>query len=299
MGEGSRVSAVQVAGLDKSYGPTVALDGLDLEVRSGTITGFLGPNGAGKTTTFRVLLGLTRPDRGRVRVLGEDLPTGLDRIVKRVGAIVDEPGLLSPLTGHQNLVVAAHTLGFGNHRINGLVDFVGLADAIHRPVSGYSKGMRQRLALAAALIGDPELLLLDEPLDGLDPAGQHIFKQKLRALVDGEGRTVVVSSHDLADVEALVDDVVVIVRGHLRFQGTLGALLGARRRLRVVVADRQRARATLGEAGFAVEEEDGGLVVDADDGAPVARALAQAGLFPSALYPVNDSLERVFLEMTS
>ena len=152
---------VVVDGLRKRYGATVALDGLSLEFPGGRLSGFLGPNGAGKTTTFRILLGLSRPDAGTARIGDMSIDHDLARIVKRVGAIVDEPGLLRPLTGRQNLVVAAHTLGFGHERIEALAEFVELSDDLDRPVSGYSKGMRQRLALASALLGNPDVLLLD------------------------------------------------------------------------------------------------------------------------------------------
>lgn len=291
--------AVVARDLRKRYGSSVALDGLSFEVASGRVTGFLGPNGAGKTTTFRVLLGLTRPDSGTASVVGMDVATDLAKIVKRVGAIVDEPGLLRPLTGRQNLVIAAHTLGFGHDRIPQLVEFVELTDSIDRAVSGYSKGMRQRLALAAAMVGDPEVLFLDEPLDGLDPAGQHAFKDRLRSLAADEGRTVLISSHALADVQELADDVVVIARGSLRFQGSLAEMMGQTETLRVRVEDADRALAVLHSAGLGGEIDGGSeIVLDHSDGSSVVEALAREGIYPSAVIPVAPTLEKVFLEMT-
>lgn len=300
MGQGGGVtSAVVVEDLRKTYGKTVALDGLSFEIPAGAITGFLGPNGAGKTTTFRALLGLTRPNAGRAEILGMDVGKDTARIVKRVGAIVDEPGLLRPLTGRQNLVVAAHTLGFGHERIDEMGEFVELTADLDRLVAGYSKGMRQRLALAAALLGNPELLLLDEPLDGLDPAGQQTFKRRLRQLVDEEGRTVVISSHNLNDVQALADHVVVIAAGALRFQGPLTDLLDGGGGIRVTVDQPEEAAGLLRAAGMEVTEADGVLLVAAQDGSLVSKALADGGLYPSALVPASQSLETVFLELTS
>ena len=285
---------VVVTGLRKRYGSTVAVDGLSLEFPAGKLSGFLGPNGAGKTTTFRILLGLTRPDEGTARIGDMSIDHDLARIVKRVGAIIDEPGLLRPLTGRQNLVVAAHTLGFGHERIEALAEFVELSDDLDRPVSGYSKGMRQRLALAAALLGDPDVLFLDEPLDGLDPAGQSSFKQRLRRLVDQDRKTVVISSHNLSDVQALADHVVVIARGALRYQGPLPTLLGGAREIRVTVGEPAAALNVLRSAGLDARVSDSVLVVTADDGAVVAKTLAEAGIYPSALVPANQSLEEVF-----
>jgi ABC-2 type transport system ATP-binding protein len=171
MPEGS--PAIQVNGLHKRYGRTHALQGLDFEIPAGRLTGFLGPNGAGKTTTFRALTGLTIPDEGDIGVLGMRVPGDLASITKKIGCIVEEPGLLKAHSGWVNMRIAADTLGFGHERIETMIDFVGLTDDAGRRVAEYSKGMRQRLALAAAMLGDPQLLLLDEPLDGLDPAGQR------------------------------------------------------------------------------------------------------------------------------
>ncbi len=296
MSEGIPDAAVAVRGLEKRYGKTVALAGLSFEMPTGQISGFLGPNGAGKTTTFRALFGLTRPNAGEVEVLGRRVPDQLLEITKRVGAIIEEPGLIKALSGWNNLVVAADTLGFGHHRIGEMLDFVGLSDDARRRVGGYSKGMRQRLALAAALLGDPQLLVLDEPLDGLDPAGQHALKARLRNLAD-RGVTVVVSSHNLADVEALADYVVVIDRGRLVTQGPLESLLGGSA-TRVVVSAPSAAVDVLRLAGFGVEVDGGELVVDSDDGSRIIAALSEAGIHPQEVRSERSSLERVFLGLT-
>ncbi len=288
--------AVKVANLHKSYGRTQALAGLDFEIPAGKVTGFLGPNGAGKTTSFRALLGLTRADSGDMEVLGIPSPSGLREITKRVGVIIEEPGLIRPLTGRVNLRVAADTLGFGHDRILDLLEFVGMTADADRRVSEYSKGMRQRLALAAAMVGDPELLILDEPLDGLDPAGQHVFKARLRGLAE-EGRTVVVSSHNLGDVEALAEHVVVIDRGRLVTQGPLADMLN-RSGIRVEVSRVDEAAALLEAAGMTVTRDGSALLVDAEDSEPVVRLLAEAGIYPKAVGQAHNSLEQVFLGLT-
>lgn len=289
--------AIRVSGLHKSYGRTQALRGLDFEIPSGQLTGFLGPNGAGKTTTFRALTGLTNPNAGDVSVLGMPVPGDLPRITKKIGCIIEEPGLMKAHSGRVNMGIAADTLGFGHDRIDAMLEFVGLSGDAGRRVSEYSKGMRQRLALAAAMLGDPELLLLDEPLDGLDPAGQKAFRARLRSLVD-EGTTVVVSSHDLADIEALADYVIVISQGRLVSQGPLQGLLGDGR-IRVVVADTQAASQVLIGKGMATGIDELGLLVEAADGSDVVKSLAEAGIYPSEVRPARETLESVFLGITA
>ena len=291
-------NAITVEGLVKHYKKAKALDGLDFTVPSGAITGFLGPNGAGKTTTFRALLGLTRPNAGRIEILGHHVPAELKAVAKQVGAIIEEPGLIRALGGRNNLEVAADTLGFGHERIGELLEFVELTQDAKRRVEEYSKGMRQRLALAAALLGEPELLLMDEPLDGLDPSGQRGFRERLRQIAD-EGRTVVVSSHDLADIEALADYVVVINHGRLVVQGTLDELLGGSGGTRVVVADPAAAVAALAAAGIEAVTESNGLTVHEEDGSRIVEVLARSGIYPSEVASIRNSLESVFLGMTT
>jgi ABC-2 type transport system ATP-binding protein len=288
--------AILVAGLVKRYGSVTALDGLECIVPSGAITGLLGPNGAGKTTLFRSLLGLTRINEGSIQVLGHSIPAGLHDVAKKVGAIIEEPGLIRALSGRVNLQVAADQLGFGHERIDGLLSFVELQDDAKRKVEQYSKGMRQRLALAASLIGDPPLLLLDEPLDGLDPAGQIAFRARLREIADS-GRTVVVSSHDLADIEALADYVVVLDHGKLVTEGPLEEMLSGRA-TRVVADDLVAAGSALTAAGIGVRADGGALIVDDEDGSKVIRVLAGAGIYPSEVGPARSTLESVFLGMT-
>ena len=288
--------AIKIEGLVKRYKSTTALDGFDCVVPSGAITGLLGPNGAGKTTLFRSLLGLTRTDAGSILVLGQEIPRGLVEVTKKIGAIIEEPGLIRALTGRVNLQVAADQLGFGHDRIDEMLEFVGLQADAGRKIDEYSKGMRQRLALGAALIGDPQLLLLDEPLDGLDPAGQMAFRARLREIADS-GQTVVVSSHDLADIEALADYVVVLNRGKLVTEGPLEEMLSGGA-TRVVTDGAAAAVAALSAAGIGVRQDGSGLMVEENDGSRVVRVLAEAGIYPKEIRPARSTLESVFLGMT-
>lgn len=288
--------AIEVVGLQKSYKKTHAVRGLDFVIPSGAITGFLGPNGAGKTTTFRALLGLTRFDSGDITILGENVPGDLLAVTKKVGAIIEEPGLIKALTGRVNMRVAADQLGFGHDKIDELLEFVELTGDAGRRLGDYSKGMRQRLALAAALLGDPELLLLDEPLDGLDPAGQKAFRSRLRSIAD-QGRTVVVSSHDMADVEALADYVVVIDKGRLVSQGPIDDLL-AGSGTKIVVQSPDHAARVLRSENIESSVEDGWLVVDSEDGSRIVEILAREGIYPSEVTPARASLETFFLGAT-
>jgi ABC-2 type transport system ATP-binding protein len=290
--------AITFEGVSKRYRSTQALADLSVGFPAGKLTGFLGPNGAGKTTSFRIALGLTRPQAGRVTVLGEPIPASLPRVIKRVGAVIEEPGIHKTLSGRDNARVAAMTLGRGLDEVDRLLEFVGLGTDAGRSAGGYSKGMRQRLALAITLLGDPEVLVLDEPLDGLDPAGQVSFKTKLRQLVDDHGKTVIVSSHDLADVESLADHVVVIDRGRLRANGSLEEVRGQGDSFEVRVGDVETATALLAAAGWEVGTERDALRVQGATGEDISRALASGGIYPQALIPGGNSLERVFLELT-
>ncbi|MGH8957875.1 MAG: ABC transporter ATP-binding protein [Acidimicrobiia bacterium] len=292
------MDAIVAEGLRKRYRKTIALDGLSFTFPAGKVSGFLGPNGAGKTTTFRSLLGLTKPDAGTMEVLGMSVRDRLPEIVKRLGAIVEEPGLVKGLSGRDNLVVAARTLGRGHKRVDDLLEFSGLGSEGGRRIDGYSKGMRQRLALAAALLGDPELLILDEPLDGLDPAGQAQIKDSLRRLA-ADGKSVIVSSHNLSDVEAMADHVVVINKGRLLAAGDLASLLGSfRSGYTVEIEQPDRAAAVLADAGIDAVLDGDLVAVSTEDGAAISRALAGAGLYPRELARRSGRLEELFLSLT-
>ena len=215
---------ISVDRVTKRYGPITALDDLSFQARAGAVTGFLGPNGAGKSTTLRVLLGLARPTSGSATVLGHPYHE-LDDPAGTVGALLEASTFHPWRTARSHLRIVAAAAGIPAARIGEVLDEVGLAGAADRRVGGFSLGMRQRLGLAGALLGRPRILLLDEPANGLDPEGIRWLRGFLRAYADA-GNTVLISSHLLAEVQQTVDDVVIIARGRLRFQGSLEALTG-------------------------------------------------------------------------
>jgi ABC-2 type transport system ATP-binding protein len=217
---------ITVDGLTKRYGPLTAVDHLTFDVEPGVVTGFLGPNGAGKTTTLRMLLGLVTPTAGRALIGGRhyaELPAPR----RVVGAVLEATGFHPGRRGHDHLRILAEAGGIPRGRVEEVLRRVGLDDAAHRRVGGYSLGMRQRLGLAAALLGDPPVLVLDEPANGLDPAGMADLRELLRGLA-GEGRTVLMSSHVLSEVAQTVDRVVIVAGGTLRYAGPLAELTGAK-----------------------------------------------------------------------
>ena len=304
--------AVETRGLTKRFGANVAVDGVDLLIPRGCAFGYLGPNGAGKTTLIRVLLGLTRADAGTMALLGYPVPRHRDVALARVGAIVDEPRFHNHLTGRQNLqLLAAAREPAARDRIGPALERVGIAQRADDRVAKYSMGMRQRLGVAACLIGDPELLILDEPMNGLDPAGMHEMRDMIRSLV-AEGRTVVLSSHLLDEVERTCDAVAIVDRGQVIRQGPIAELLaGTAVTVQVECSEPDRACSLLAEARLpgATSVADGGLTVTLPPGAEpgasreavaeVARVLVDGGISVYRLQPVQTSLESWFLQVTS
>jgi len=299
--------ALATQGLAKRYGSRVALDGLDLRVPSGVVYGFLGPNGAGKTTTMRILTGLVRADAGRVELFGRPFGRRDRKQLFGVGALIEAPSFYPFLSGRENLrALAATGAPTPASRIDELLALVNLRDRAGDTVSGYSLGMKQRLGIAGALLSDPRLLLLDEPANGLDPAGIAGMRDTLRALA-AAGKTVFVSSHILSEVQQLADVVGIIARGRLIREGRIEQLLREEGSVRVRVAPPEvpSAGATLeavagpGTVRAETGPEDGWLEVriDPERGAELNRALAGAGVFASRI-EVGTNLEELFLELT-
>jgi len=295
-----------VEGLGKRYRrlrgrPVVALDGVDLVVPEGGVYGFLGPNGSGKTTTIRCLLGLARPTSGRCRLLGADAAGDLSGVMRRVGSLVETPGLSPGLSARRNLAVLGRLDGIGAARVDEVLSRVGLADRAGDAVRGFSLGMRQRLGVAIALLKDPELLVLDEPANGLDPAGIREVRVLLRSLGD-EGRTVFVSSHILSEVQATCDQVAILARGRCVAAGPVAEVLsaGGPGGLLVRLADLGAGQAALERAGIAATRQGDALVAEVApaEAERVSRALAEARLYLTELRPTEVSLEDVFLELT-
>ena len=298
--------ALATRGLRKSYGPRRALDGLDLSVPAGVVYGFLGPNGAGKTTTLRVLTGLVHPDGGTVEILGKPFHRGDRHRLFEVGALVESPTFYPYLSARANLrELAASGARVPSRRIEELLDVVGLCERANDRVQEYSMGMKQRLGIAAALLSDPKLLLLDEPANGLDPAGIVAMRDTLRALAS-QGKTVVVSSHLLAEIQVMADTVGIIASGKLVREGPLKELLAMQRVVKVrVQPDRvDAAIATLApefpaERLTETDRDEGWLSVriEPDRAEVISQKLAGAGIYVSGLESGTD-LEMLFLELT-
>jgi len=291
--------AVAVAeALTKRYGSLTAVDGLSFALDAGTVTGFLGPNGAGKTTTLRVLLGLARPTSGNALVF--DRPYAeLERPALRVGAVLEATDFHPGRSGRNHLRTLAHATRVPDSRVDEVLKLVELDNAKNRRVKGYSLGMRQRLGLAAALLGDPELLVLDEPANGLDPEGVRWLRDFLRSFAAG-GRTVLVSSHVLAEVAQTVDRVLIINRGRLIVESTLGQLtarVGGSVRVRSPQAG--ALREALAREGIDATETEGVLFVRGTTSERVGEVAAAGGVVLHELVNEASSLEEVFLQLTA
>ena len=300
--------AVVTRGLTKRYGSRVAVQGLDLNVPRGQVYGFLGPNGSGKTTTLRMLVGLIRPNAGEIEVLGQPWSWRDRRRMFRIGAMIETPAFYPYLSGRDNLrVFAATGAPTPVSRVDEVLEAVGLTDRGSDKVRTYSLGMRQRLGIAVALVSDPDLLLLDEPANGLDPAGIVAMRELLRYLTD-RGKTVLVSSHILPEVQQLADIVGIIDRGRLVREGPLSELLAGGAQVRMLIRPDEvpRALGILGALGAPVEwsPPDGpqaGWItvrVASDRASNCNRMLAEQGIYASAIDATSD-LESVFLSLTA
>jgi ABC-2 type transport system ATP-binding protein len=290
------VAAIETVGLTKQYGDVTAVNDLSFSVREGAVTGFLGPNGAGKTTTLRMILALARPSAGHATVLGRPY-VQLDDPARTVGANLEIAGAHPGRKGRDHLRALAAMARIPRSRVEEVLELIELTAAANRRAGKYSMGMRQRLGLAATLLGDPRVLILDEPANGLDPQGIRWLRDFLRGLA-AEGRTVLVSSHVLAEVAQTVDDVVVIHRGRLVEQGPVSRLTaGGHVIVRSPRAD--ELRAALERAGLSATAEGDELVVDAEDPARVGDIAYEANLPVHELTTRATSLEEAFLALTS
>src|SRR4051795_849963 len=308
--KGSTGYVVETSGLTKRFGDRVAVDNVELRVPRGSAFGYLGPNGAGKTTLIRMLLGLTQATGGTMSLLGRPVPADRAAALARVGAIVEEPRFHKHLTGRENLtVIAAAREREAHDRIDGALARVGLSQRADERVKRYSLGMRQRLGVARSLLADPELLILDEPLNGLDPAGILEFRGLIRDLVD-EGRTVLLSSHLLDEVEKVADYAAIVDQGGVVAQGTIAELTGGGTRAIDIVSDSHTRAASLLAAvpGVArATDHEGGLRIELSPEAPVDREivtellkrLLHDGIGVERVAPVASTLEDQFLTMTT
>jgi ABC-2 type transport system ATP-binding protein len=303
------MNVVETSGLTKRFGDRVAVKGVDLNVPRGSAFGYLGPNGAGKTTLIRMLLGLTKATSGEMRLLGRPVPAERRAALARVGAIVEEPRFHGHLTGRENLsVIAAAREPEAHARIDGALARVGLSQRADERVKGYSLGMRQRLGVARSLLADPELLILDEPTNGLDPAGIQEFRHMIRGFVD-EGRTVLLSSHLLDEVEKICDQVAIVDRGQVVMQGSIAELAAdGKQTILVATSDNAEARRILGghRAIHSLSPENGHFRITLDPdveaeaaAGDISRRLVLGGAAIHRFEPSRVSLEQRFLEITT
>lgn len=302
-------AVIEIEGLRKTYrsrrrGVRQALDGFDMVVEAGQVHGFLGPNGSGKTTTLRTLLGLIRPNGGRMAILGREVPAALSEVAPQVGAIVESPQFFPNFTAKDTLSLLASAGDVPQQRVMEVLELVGLRERANERVKSYSLGMKQRLAVASALLKNPKLLILDEPANGLDPGGIREMRTLMRNLV-ASGMTVVLSSHILNEVQLICDSVTIISLGRRVAAGPVAEVLaqhsGVSLRVRLeAVADLPVAAEALTAAGVQVTvHEDHLTVTGVDKPAFVTRTLAGRNLYVAELTPVTADLESVFLELTA
>ncbi len=295
-------AAILTEKLTKHYGSLQAVHALDLHVPAGSVFGFLGPNRAGKTTTIRLLLKLVRPTAGRAWVLGQDVARGSARFLAQVGALVEAPAFYPYLSGRDNLRVFAHTGGYPDQkRIGEVLEIVGLADRQRDRVRTYSLGMKQRLAVAATLLNRPQLLFLDEPTNGLDPAGQAEIREIVRALGQA-GHTIFISSHLLHEIEQICDHVAIIDRGQLLRQGTVAEILGEQSALRIEADPIDHAAALVTHLTHITPERTADrqllIRVPRERAPEIVQALSAASVRVYQVVVERESLEQVFLRLT-
>ena len=290
---------IRLTSLTKRYGDTVAVDDLDVEIRPGVVTGFLGPNGSGKSTTMRIIMGLDAPTSGSATINGRRYHD-LERPLHEVGALLDAKSVHPGRSARNHLRALAASNRIPPRRIDDVLDFAGITSVADKKVGGFSLGMSQRLGIAAAMLGDPGVLLFDEPVNGLDPEGIRWIRELFRSLAT-EGRTVFVSSHLMSEMALSADEIIVIGRGRLITQGTVGDLTATADgvvTVRAVDADRLANAIEVG-GGHVERRNDGTLAVSSLNAEAIGRIALDAGVALSELTPRRASLEEVYMDLTA
>ena len=295
-------TVIRTYNLTKVYGKQTVVDNLNLELKAGQIYGFLGPNGAGKTTTIRMLLSLIAPDSGGIEMFGKDLKGNRQQILSQVGAFVDSPAYYGHLTGYENLQVIQKMLGNTNEKILPTLDIVGLSNAKNKLVKEYSLGMRQRLGIAFALLNNPKLLILDEPTNGLDPSGIHEIRELIKNLAKNEGYTILLSSHNLNEIELMATHVGMVQKGNLIYQGSLDNLFSQKDyQIEIGATDISKAQTILKNKGYNIEKDKDLLITHgtSKDIIKMNQFLVNDGNEVYHLYHKKSTLEDIFLSLTS
>ncbi|SMO45426.1 ABC transporter ATP-binding protein [Melghirimyces algeriensis] len=293
---------IQTHQLTKQYGKRYSVKDLDLRVAKGDVYGFLGPNGAGKTTTIKMLLGLVQPTQGYVQIFGQDIQENRKQILRHVGALVESPTYYGHLSGYENLKLITQVLGLPKREIEEVLYIVGLSNDAGRLVRGYSLGMKQRLGIAAALLGNPKLLILDEPTNGLDPAGIREIRELIKRLAEEQGMTILISSHLLSEIEQTVTTVGIIFRGQLIFQKSLQALKQrAKGRLELEVSRPEEAKVHLQSFGWNPDLHGDRIcfeVMSRKNVAQLIKTLVQGQFSVYGMNSIQPSLENIFIQLT-
>jgi ABC-2 type transport system ATP-binding protein len=294
---------IQTTDLVKSFKGKAAVNGINLSIQKGEIYGFLGPNGSGKTTTIRMLLGLMKPTSGAIELFGNDVKRNHLHALQRIGSLVESPSYYAHLTGRENLEAIRKIVRVQKSRIDEVLSIVGLTADANRGVKEYSLGMKQRLGIAAALLGNPELLILDEPTNGLDPSGIHEIRDLIKNMPARYGITVLVSSHLLSEIDQMASKVGIILKGNLIFQDKIEVLRNrAKSQIKLRVQDTDRAKALLLTKGIAVSQENGALYLEENKDEHVTNVIRMLIHNDISVYRVEEerkSLEEIFLELTS
>ncbi|WP_173918519.1 ABC transporter ATP-binding protein [Halobacillus sp. Marseille-Q1614] len=293
---------IQTNGLVKTFKKTNVVDRVELTIKKGDIYGFLGPNGAGKTTTIRMLLGLMKPSAGSISIFGKDLKTNKIEILKKIGSLVESPSYYEHLSGRENLEALRKILQVPKPRIDQVLAIVRLTKDAKRPVKEYSLGMKQRLGIASALLGEPELLILDEPTNGLDPSGIHEIRELIKSLPEKYGMTIMISSHLLSEVEQMATQVGIISKGQLIYQDSIIRLKNkAKPLVRLRVGNGEAAKRKLFSYGYVVDFEEDYIFADAGSDEEVSSLVAALVKEKFPVYRVEEqrqSLEDIFLDLT-
>ena len=293
---------IKTNGLTKKFGKEKAVDDLDMKVLKGEIYGFLGPNGAGKSTTIRMLLGLMKPASGKIHIFHKDLKTERINILQRVGSLVENPSYYPHLTAYENLEALRKILGIPKPRIHEVLEIVRLSDAANKKVNGFSLGMKQRLGIAASLLNNPELLILDEPTNGLDPSGIIEIRKLIKRLPAEYGMTILISSHLLSEIDQIATTVGIITKGKMIFQDSIDVMRKfAQQKISLKVSDGEQASRSLLAKGIKTEYKEGMILLSNqtdEQVADVVHALVQDGFSIYRVEEEKSSLEDIFLQMT-
>lgn len=294
---------VQTTNLSKRFGKESAVIGLDMKIRKGEIYGFLGPNGAGKTTTIRMLLGLMKASSGTIQIFEKDLDKEKINILKRVGSLVENPSYYPHLTAYENLEALRKILGVPKTRIHEVLEIVRLSEVAHKKVKGFSLGMKQRLGIAASLLNSPELLILDEPTNGLDPSGIIEIRNLIKQLPEETGMTILISSHLLSEIEQMATTVGIVTKGKMIYQDSIESLrMYAKQKVLLKVSDSEQAWRSLLGNGIKADWEDGIILLSDLSDEKVAKAIHTLVHEGYSIYRVEEekgSLEDTFLQMTT